>query len=153
MSPRAAWRLDRFGFQTSDYTLGKKADWLAAGQPTVRSEPTGPRALDALDIDVVTCGPDDLIGTVISLADADGCVVVNEHRIVLGRLGPKELASPPDLTVDVVMQPGPPTVRANEPLDELLGRMAEHHVRAMIVTTPEGRLLGVVRRADEEHRG
>jgi CBS domain-containing protein len=144
MSPRAAWRLERFGFQTYDYTLGK-ADWLAAGQPTVRREPAAPRALDALDIDVLTCGPDDVIGSVASRADADICVVVNEHRIVLGRLGPKELASPPDVIAEGVMQPGPATVRANEPLDELLTRMAEHNVRVMIVTTPEARLLGVVR--------
>lgn len=148
MSPRAAWRLERFGFQTHDYTLGK-ADWLAAGLPTVRREPAAPRALDALDTGIATCGPDDLISSVVSRADADGCVVVNEHRIVLGRLGPKELASPPDSTVEAVMQPGPATVRADEPLDELRSRMAEHHVRVMIVTTPEGRLLGVVRQTEE----
>src|SRR3954469_1739945 len=149
MSPRAAWRLERFGFEAYDYTLGK-ADWLAAGQPTVRSEPAGPRALDALATDVVTCSPDDLIRNVAPRSDVDGCVVVNDNRIVLGRLGSKELASPAKLTVEAVMQPGPATVRANEPLDELLSRMAEHHVPAMIVTTPEGRLLGVVRRTNEE---
>ena len=54
---------------------------------------------------------------------------------------------PPDFAVDAVMQPGPATVRADEPLEKLLSRMAEHHVRVMIVTIPEGRLLGVVRRA------
>ena len=151
MSPRAAWRLERFGFQTYDYALGK-ADWLAAGQPTVRSAPAGPRAIIALDTDVVTCGPDDVVGNVISRADASDCVVVNEHRIVLGRLGSKELASPPDSTVEAVMQPGPTTVRADEALAELLSRMAAHHVRVMIVTTPEGRLLGVVRRQGEEPR-
>ena len=151
MSPRATWRLERFEFHTYDYTLGK-ADWLAAGQPTVRSEPAERRALDALDAHVVTCGPDDLIGNLASRPDPDGCVVVNEHRIVLGRLGPKQLASPTDFTVEAVMQPGPATVRANEPLDELLSRMAKHHVQAMIVTTPEGELLGVIRRPDEERR-
>ena len=112
----------------------------------MRREPAPPRAFDAL-VSAVTCGPDDLIGDVAARADANGCVVVNEHEIVLGRLGPKELATPPDLTVEVVMQPGPPTVRANEPLDELLSRMEQHHVVVMAVTTPEGRLLGLVRRA------
>ncbi len=43
-----------------------------------------------------------------------------------------------------VMQPGPTTVRAHEPLDPLLERMAERGVEEVLVTTPEGRLLGVV---------
>jgi CBS domain-containing protein len=44
------------------------------------------------------------------------------------------------------MDVGPVTVRANEPLEPLLERMASHGVAEMVVTTPEGRLLGVVRR-------
>jgi CBS domain-containing protein len=43
------------------------------------------------------------------------------------------------------MQPGPTTVRANEVLDPLLARMAKRSVAEMLVTTPEGRLLGIVR--------
>jgi hypothetical protein len=41
------------------------------------------------------------------------------------------------------MTPGPATVRAYEPLDDLLHRMAARGVEQMIVTAPEGRLLGV----------
>jgi CBS domain-containing protein len=44
------------------------------------------------------------------------------------------------------MEPGPATVRAHEPLPPLLERMARRQVDEMIVTTPEGELLGVVRR-------
>ena len=67
-------------------------------------------------------------------------MVVNEHTIVLGRLGPKELASPPDSIVEAVMQPGPATVRADEPLDKLLDRMAKHGIQATIVTTRSHRV-------------
>jgi CBS domain-containing protein len=105
--------------------------------------------LDALVSAVETCGPNDLIGDVAIRADDNLCLVVNEHGIVLGRLGPKELASPPDSTVEAVMRPGPATVRADEPLNELLDRMAKHRIQAMIVTTPEGRLLGVIRPAED----
>jgi hypothetical protein len=35
MSPRAAWRLERFGFEVYDYAAGK-ADWTAPGLPTER---------------------------------------------------------------------------------------------------------------------
>jgi CBS domain-containing protein len=44
------------------------------------------------------------------------------------------------------MEPGPATVRAHEPLDALLDRMTGRDVAEMIVTTPEGELLGVVYR-------
>ena len=42
------------------------------------------------------------------------------------------------------MEPGPVTVRANEPLEPLLQRMASRGVTENVVTTPDGRLLGVV---------
>ena len=143
------WRLERFGYDTYDYTLGK-ADWIAAGCPTVRSGTPEPRAVDALDTDVVTCGPGDVVGAVASQTGTDVCVVINEHRIVLGRLGAEELRAPPDTPVEAVMQPGPGTVRAHEPLDALLRRMVDHHIPVLIVTTPEGRLLGLVHGADEQ---
>jgi hypothetical protein len=38
-------------------------------------------------------------------------------------------------------------VRANEPLEPLVERMRDKNVSTMIVTTPEGRLLGVVHRS------
>jgi CBS domain-containing protein len=49
-----------------------------------------------------------------------------------------------------LMDPGPVTVRAHEPYGPLLERMARRHVDEIIVTTPEGELLGVVRRPTGE---
>jgi CBS domain-containing protein len=48
------------------------------------------------------------------------------------------------------MEPGPATVRPHEPLPPLLERMARRQVEEMIVTTPEGELLGMVRRTRKE---
>ncbi len=49
MSPRAAWRLEHFGFEeVYDYVLGK-ADWLAAGLPTDGSGERTPRAVNVVD--------------------------------------------------------------------------------------------------------
>ena len=45
-----------------------------------------------------------------------------------------------------MMKPGAATIRANEPLDPLLGGMPRRGVTEIIVTTPEGRILGVVDR-------
>ena len=139
MSPRAEWRLERFGFEVYDYTLGK-VDWLAAGLPAIRAEPGPPRALDAADRDPATCGPDALVASLAS----ESVIVVNERHVVLGRVHPAERPAA-NATAEMVMEPGPATVRAHEPLAELLERMRRRNVQEMIVSTPEGVLLGVVR--------
>ncbi len=147
MSPRAAWRLERLGFaDVHDYAAGK-IDWMAAGLPTVRADTMQRRALDAAS-DPPTCRPETPIAVAAkhaAAADRDSVVVINDVGVVLGRLGPRELAGLPTVIAEHAMQPGPATVRAHEPLDALLTRMERRHVTEMIVTTPEGRLLGVVR--------
>lgn len=139
MSPRAAWRLERFGFESHDYGAGK-VDWLAAGLPTVRAVPGAPRALDAADRSPQTCSPD----TPVTTLGPGPVVVVNDDGIVLGRVRAGD-RDDIDLHAEEIMEPGPATVRANEPLHELVERMTLRHVAEMIVTTPEGVLLGVVR--------
>ncbi|MGH9138400.1 MAG: CBS domain-containing protein [Acidimicrobiales bacterium] len=137
MSPRAAWRLERLGFTVYDYATGK-VDWLAAGLPTVRAGRSPRRALDAADRDPPICSPDAVLDTC-----SGSVLVVNDHGVVLGRI-----PAGPGMTGEVaeeVMEPGPVTVRAHEPLDELLDRMRRRRLDEIVVTTPEGRLLGVLR--------
>jgi len=138
MSPRAAWRLERLGFDTYDYAVGK-VDWLAAGMPSVRGDETERRALDGADRDPPTCPPDAPVAALATPA-----LLVNPERIVLGRIRPGE--HPPGARAEDVMEPGPATVRAHEPLEPLLERMETRHAHEIVVTTPEGQLLGVVRR-------
>ena len=149
MSARAAWRLERLGFtQVYDYTAGK-VDWLAAGLPTHGTNATRPRAKDALIDDVATCHLTDRLGDVARRAQEspfDTCVVVNDAGIVQGRLRKQRLDGPPDVTVEEAMELGPTTVRADEPLHELRDRMTRRQVNQVLVTTPEGRLLGIVTR-------
>ena len=75
-------------------------------------------------------------------------VVVNEHGIVLGRVNPDRLGAADSTPVEEVMEPGPATVRAHEPLAALLERMARRAVDEVIVTTPQGELLGVLHRPE-----
>ena len=56
----------------------------------------------------------------------------------------------PDATANDVMEAGPSTIRADTPLDPLRDRLERRELTTAIVTTPEGVLLGVVRRADLE---
>jgi hypothetical protein len=50
------------------------------------------------------------------------------------------------------MEAGPSTVRPNVAADELARRLAADKREAALVTTPEGRLLGIARRRDLEQR-
>ena len=88
MSPRAAWRLERLGFaEVYDYVAGK-ADWIAAGLPTLRSSAPPARAVEDIDGAVPSCAPDEEAMVVVSRdrrMGRDSCVVVNEHGIVVGR--------------------------------------------------------------------
>ena len=140
MSPRAAWRLQRLGYgPVYDYVAGK-VDWMAAGLPTVRADTSQRRALEAANRAPTTCSPN----TPLSDLVADNSIIVtNDTGIVLGRV-PAGRRQSSSQTAEETMEPGPTTVRANEPLEPLLGRMADRGVDEIIVTTPEGRLLGVV---------
>jgi CBS domain-containing protein len=46
------------------------------------------------------------------------------------------------------MQPGPTTVRAHEDLDATRQRMHDRHVAHLLVTTPDGILIGVLNAED-----
>jgi NADPH:quinone reductase-like Zn-dependent oxidoreductase len=67
---------------------------------------------------------------------------------LLGRLRKAALDGDPDAAAQLVMEAGPSTVRADTKLEKLAERMRNHNLQAMVVTTPGGRLLGVVRRDD-----
>ena len=147
MSPRAAWRLEQLGFgEVYDYVAGK-ADWVAAGLPTVRSPDSDLRAGDVMETGPPTVVLGQRAGDV-AVAAGRSLIVVNTERIVFGRLAADEAEAHPDATVEELMSPGPTTVRAHEPLAPLHERMRAGHVHEVIVSTPEGRLLGVVHLAD-----
>jgi CBS domain-containing protein len=147
MSPRAAWRLERLGFVTYDYT-GGKADWLAAGLPTIRPPGGESRALDAADRKPATCQPDETVGLVAARADLGPVIVVTDTGVVLGLLTDEEFHDDPAANVEDSMRPAPTTVRAHEPLEPLHERMQKRNGEIVLVTTPEGVLLGALR-----HRG
>src|SRR5713226_4545525 len=146
MSPRAACRLETLGFtQVYDY-VGGKADWLAAGLPSEGHDAGIPRAGSAADPDVITCGLDDALHEVarrLHATRADTAIVVDPHQIVLGRLRlgrfPENRADP----AATAMEEGPTTVRASEPVAALLERIRVRGSTQVIVTTPEGHLVGL----------
>ena len=154
MSPRAAWRLEGLGFEkTYDYVPGK-ADWFASGLPKEGKLASVPTIGEAARKDVPVCAPAEKVGEVrerVKDAGWDACVVTNEERIVLGLLGEKELTSDCKATVvEEVMQPGPTTFRPDVPVSKMAKRMRERGARTILVTTLDGRLVGLLYRDDAE---
>lgn len=153
MSPRAAWRLESLGFaQVYDYAAGE-AEWLAFGLPSEGSEADKPRAGTIARRDVPTCSLGDRLGDVKARVEAAGwdeCVVVNQEGVVLGRLRGLALGGDAEGLVGAVMESGPTTVRPDEPLASLVPRLRDKGVGRIIVTTPDGRLLGVADREAAE---
>src|SRR6266567_7021693 len=135
MSPRAAWRLETLGFeQVYDYAAGK-ADWAAAGLLREGAVVSEPSAGDAADHDVPTCSLQDDLSSVRARVRASGwdqCIVVNEQRIVLGRLGRKALADDDLRSVEDAMSAGPSTVRPNVRLAELQQRLERQDLRSAL---------------------
>ena len=149
MSPRAACRLEQLGFaEVYDYVAGK-ADWLAHGLETVGEQAGVLRARHALRGDVVTAAPDEPVGQVrvrVAASPYGFALVVAADGTLVGRLRAATLASDPAAHAEQVMEAGPSTVRPDRPLEELAARMRDHDLTVMLVTNPEGRLLGVLPR-------
>jgi CBS domain-containing protein len=153
MSPRAAWRLEGLGFEkVYDYVPGK-ADWFASGLPREGKVALSPTIGDAARRDVPTCAPVEKIGVVrerVRKAGWDRCVVVNKERVVLGLLREKEVSSDPEASVEEVMRNGPATFRPNEPVVKMAKRMQDRGATAVLVTTSDGKLVGLLYREDTE---
>ena len=136
------------GYDVFDYTLGK-ADWLAAGLPTVREQSGSERAHEAMSRDFDTCAPDELVGDIRARVTAEDVYVLNDAGVLLGRLR-LDRADDQAETAEHAMQPGPTTVRADEDAANARGRMAKRGVRSLAVTTPEGTLLGLLHATQEQ---
>jgi CBS domain-containing protein len=147
MSPRAAWRLEGLGYSPVYHYVTGKADWLAAGLPTEGRLSHPPRVFASAARDVPTCHADDVVRDVPAQGAATGevCIVVNQAGVVLGRLRLDRLESTDTRRADQVMEPGPVTVRADADLRETTERMHARNVHSLIVTTPDGVLLGLLR--------
>ncbi len=151
MSPRAAWRLEGLGFsEVYDYAPSK-VDWFAAGLPMEGALASVPTVGDLARKDVPTCTPEEKVGEVrgrIQGTSWDRCVVVNEERVVLGLLREKDLAPRPEATAEEAMSLGPTTVRPDTPAGKMVERMQKRGTVSVLVSTPDGELVGLMYRED-----
>ena len=153
MSLRAAARLASIGFtRVYDYVAGK-ADWGSAGLPLEGSSGSETRAGAHARRDVPTCRLDEPLAEIrerVRQADWDTCFVLDQERVVLGRLGRSALQRDDDLSVEQAMTPGPSTIRPSARLNDVVARMRKQNLSNLPVTTSDGRLVGLLAREDAE---
>lgn len=105
--------------------------------------------------DVVRCAPGDRIADVLEAIDRSPysfALVTDEAGTLLGRVRAGHDGDA-QARAGEVMELDPSTVRPHRSAGGLAQQLAEREVEWAIVTTPEGRLLGVASRADLEHAG
>jgi hypothetical protein len=149
MSARAAWRLEILGFREVYRYQAGKDDWLVARLPIEGAQAGTRTAADAARADVPTCQLDDPVGAVAEQVRAGNwplAVVVNERRIVLGRLRPRDLDVDADVVAAGVMVEGPRTIRGARAASEIGDWLDERGIKGVLVTTADGELIGYVRR-------
>ncbi len=78
----------------------------------------------------------------------DAVVVVNDQNIVMGLLRAKELQQDGNLTIERVMRPGPSTFRPYVSAKEMADFMVKHNLECSPITTSDGKLVGLLYRAD-----
>jgi rhodanese-related sulfurtransferase len=151
LSARAVWRLESMGFQeVYRYTAGK-ADWLANGYETEGTHARRPRLKDLANTNVQTCLLRDRMQDVQNRrGNGEICVVMNHRKIVMGIIHGDIWNADPLARVSDVMQPGPRTFRPNHDPKEVLNVMRKEDLEHALVTTSEGELLGVLKRAKKK---
>jgi Mg/Co/Ni transporter MgtE len=126
---------------------------MAAGLPTEGTGSQQPRIGAIAHADAPTCTVNERLGDVAERVRAggwDACVAVNDERVVFGFLREKELKKDPEKRIEEVMRPGPSTFRPFVSATEMAQYMREHDMTRTLVTTSDGRLVGLLRREDVE---
>ncbi len=155
MSPRAAARLETLGFdKVYDYVSGKSV-WIAAGLPTVRQSAGSPAAGNTLRAGDIVGHAGGRLGDVARRARAEGkdeVIVVDDWHVVLGRIRGAALDGDPDALIEDVMRPGPATIRPDTPLETVVATLGPAGVASILVTDPDGRIIGTVYLEDAQSR-
>ena len=105
--------------------------------------------------DVARCRPTDRIADVrdsVERSPYPFALVTSDDGTLLGRAPLSALDRASERPVWEVAEPGPKTFRPHVRAKEVARVLADKGLRWAIITTPEGRLLGVASRADLGHR-
>ena len=145
MSPRAACRLEQLGFtDVYDYVPGKAA-WASAGLELEGYLPPEMRVGAHVRTDVDTCRADERLGDLVARFTTWPVCVVLAGDVVVGIIRREAAELGGEVSVGEVMQSGPVTARPSMRVSELAEKFTpEGHLTHVLVTTLEGRFLGIV---------
>jgi len=130
-----------------------KVDWLAHNLEVEGDRADAPTLGRVMRDDVVRCAPADPATAVLKLIKGSPypfAVMISADGCVLGRVPASALDPPSETPVWDVAEPGPKTFRPHHSAENVARQLADKDLRWAIVTTPEGRLLGVASRSDLE---
>ena len=88
-------------------------------------------------------------------SDVDGIdktFALGPDPVTVGRGAECAIRSDDDSSVEDAMTEGPQTYRPSIQVSDLVERMHKHNLRTSLITTPDGRLIGLVLRTDAEGR-
>jgi len=144
MSARAAWRLEEAGFgPVYEYALGK-TDWLAADLPF---EGTAQFAGMFTRRTVATASESTPAEEALRRLQGAGfgpVLVLNDAGVVMGAAHQDRLeAADPQTPAGELMRFGVTTVRPSEEVAGLVHRMGHAQVSRVVVTRPDGTLVGL----------
>jgi len=114
-----------------------------------------PKASDVVRRDVPTCFLTEKLGEVHRCCEEAGwnvCLVVNHSNVLMGRLRGKTWHEDPEAIVEDVMENGPTTFRPDKFLAPLIKRMFDKKVGTVVITNPDGELIGILYRKDGNER-
>ena len=103
--------------------------------------------------DVPVCHLDDRLTDVCDRLEGSGwdtCFVIDDWRVVLGRLGRRAMLGREDVLAEEAMTLGPSTIRPSARLGDMVERMRQQNLQNLPVTTSDGRLFGLLTRQDAE---
>jgi CBS domain-containing protein len=124
-----------------------KVDWLARGLAVEGERAEETRVGDLARADVVICalGEDAAeVGKRIDDSPYGFALVEAEDGTLLGRLRRSTIED--GGSAEELMSPGPSTVRPDTDVADLREKLDAKDLKTAIVSTPEGRLIGVVMR-------
>ncbi|HET8536994.1 MAG TPA: CBS domain-containing protein [Solirubrobacteraceae bacterium] len=127
-----------------------KVDWMARGLLLEGDKARAPRAIDFARQDVVTCDLDTPVAEVRERVHESpfGFAFVVHDDVLLGRLRKAALEGHDATRAESVMEPGPSTTRPDTDPHKLRAKLEDADLTTAVLTDPEGRLLGIVRRND-----
>jgi len=134
-----------------DYAAGK-VDWLAHGMPAEGTHANRPTAGSLARRDAAICELDTSAGDAIRAIGESAygfALVLSATGVLLGCV--RRSALEPlggDAPIERVLEPGPSTIRPHLTADELRDRLRNRDIRTLVVTRPDGVLIGVLRRDD-----